>query len=235
MDEELSTADPLAPNGGLLHSGTGNGLLKPCLFCRLARERNRRGAECGQPAGPEWRPPAQWDREQLTQTMFMRQASTRKEWTRSWVPPTRWPRMAACCPVGQERLNETLFILQASTRKEWTRSWVTPTRWPQMAACCPTGRRTAPRPRNRSAEWAPNHQLTGKGVTYKTANNSTQEKKNRQRKQKYFHCVVVYIFLSWIPHHCLIGFPQTVVNSLMAMHQVCTHVLSYKKRLSHLD
>ncbi len=31
MDEELSTADPLAPNGSLLPNGTGNGLLKPCL------------------------------------------------------------------------------------------------------------------------------------------------------------------------------------------------------------
>jgi hypothetical protein len=29
MDEELSTADPLAPNGGLLPNGTANGLLKP--------------------------------------------------------------------------------------------------------------------------------------------------------------------------------------------------------------
>ncbi len=52
MDEELSTADPLAPNGGLLPSGTGNGLLKPCLFCRLALERNGRGAEYSRPAGP---------------------------------------------------------------------------------------------------------------------------------------------------------------------------------------
>jgi hypothetical protein len=35
MDEELITADLLAPNGGLLPSGTGNDLLKPRLLCRL--------------------------------------------------------------------------------------------------------------------------------------------------------------------------------------------------------
>jgi hypothetical protein len=61
MDQELSIADPLAPNGGLLPAGTGNGLLKPCLCCRLARERNGRGAEYRRPAGPEWRPAAQRD------------------------------------------------------------------------------------------------------------------------------------------------------------------------------
>jgi hypothetical protein len=44
MDEDLSTANPLAPNGGLLHK---------------------------------------WDRERLTETLFILQASTRKEWTRS--------------------------------------------------------------------------------------------------------------------------------------------------------
>ncbi len=114
----------------------GNDLLKPCFFCRLARERNGRGSEYRRPAGPEWRPAGQRDREWLTKTLFILQASTRTKWTRSWVPPTRWPRMAACCP---------------------------------------TGRRMAPRPRNRSAEWAPNHQLTGKDVTHKTDSEYTPD------------------------------------------------------------
>jgi hypothetical protein len=74
FDEELSTTDPLAPNGGLLPNGTGNNLLKPCLFCRLARERNGRGAEYGHLPNA---------RERLTQPMFILQASMRKEWTMS--------------------------------------------------------------------------------------------------------------------------------------------------------
>ncbi len=153
MDEELSTADPLAPNGGLLPNGTGNGLLKPCLFCRLAQERNWRGTEYSHlPNGT--------GNGLLKPCLFCRLARERNGPGAEYRRPAG-PEWWSAARGDRERLTETLFMLQASTRTKWTRSWVPPTRWPRMAACCPTGRRTAPRPRNRSAEWAPNHQLTG--------------------------------------------------------------------------